>query len=100
MPRHAGAVPTGSVLTAGPGDTAGATLGPLIAWFLLSAAMGLDVRTVFTLAAIPGVLGVITLLVFVREKPRAAAKAPAKDKLTLSGSLPSRLWAFLAVLFV
>src|SRR5207237_9623109 len=40
------------------GDNAGATLGPLLAALLVSAAVGLSDRTVFWLAVVPGLLGV------------------------------------------
>ena len=43
-------------------DHAGAVVGPLVAWVLLSQ-MGVGVRTIFWLAAIPAVIAVVTLVV-------------------------------------
>jgi MFS family permease len=51
----------------GIGDNAGAFLGPLIAVALLIA-LGLDIRWVFYLAIIPGLLAVLTVLL-VEERP-------------------------------
>ncbi len=48
-------------------DHAGAVLGPLVAVLLLKAA-GLELRTVFLLAFVPGVFVVLCLLFFVKEQ--------------------------------
>jgi MFS family permease len=50
-------------------DNAGAVLGPLIAFALLHWA-GVELRTVFWIAAIPGIAAMIALIVGVREEPR------------------------------
>jgi len=55
-------------------DHTGAVLGPLLAVVLL-AGLGLELRTVFWIAAVPGVLSVAALLLFVREPPHAATDA-------------------------
>jgi MFS family permease len=56
------------------GDNTGAFLGPLVAVWLL-AAMHVEIRTIFYLAFIPGVLATLTILL-VRERPvRMSAKA-------------------------
>ncbi len=56
-------------------DHAGALIGPLVATALLAGA-GLSLRTVFALAAIPGVLGVVLVVWKVRE----AATAPGVQR--------------------
>src|SRR5207237_1970893 len=48
------------------GDNAGGVVGPLVAFGLLQW-WALDMRTVFWLALIPGLVATITVLVFVRE---------------------------------
>lgn len=47
-------------------DTAGAALGPLVTLYLLNR-LGLDYRTIFIIAFVPAVLGVLVLAVFVKE---------------------------------
>lgn len=80
-------------------DHAGAVLGPLIAFGLLQMA-GLSMRTVFLLAAIPGALALITLLVGVRESPRVVPAAPSTPggAGTASSPLPARFYAYLGIL--
>jgi MFS family permease len=58
-------------------DHLGAVLGPLVAFLLLQRA-GWSMRAVFALAAVPAVAALLTLLVAVREPPRAAAVAPRR----------------------
>lgn len=78
-------------------DHAGAVVGPLLAFVLLSW-VGLELRDVFLLTAIPGVLAVAVVVFGVREVPRdAAAKS---RKLDLRAPLGKRFWSFLAVLLV
>ena len=59
-------------------DHAGAVVGPLIAFALMQWEQ-VPLRTVFLLAAIPGVLSVIVLVAGVRETPRTVHVAPAAD---------------------
>ena len=80
-------------------DHAGAVIGPLLA----SAALFLlanDLRTVFWLAAIPGLLAVILIILKVREAPReAAVRSPAKRMLP--GALPhGPIRGYLAILLL
>ncbi|MDB4885136.1 MAG: major facilitator superfamily 1 [Gemmatimonadetes bacterium] len=79
-------------------DHAGGVLGPLIAFALLSLHLA-GLRTVFWLAAIPGVLSFVVLLVFVRDVPRAARAAPSTTP-DLSLPLGPQFWRVLGVLFV
>lgn len=75
----------------GVGDNAGAFLGPLIAVALLIA-LQLDIRWVFYLAIIPGLLAVLMILL-VQERPTPAT---AKAKIDLSlGQFPKPYWKYL-----
>ncbi len=78
-------------------DHTGALVGPLVAFALLQGG-GLDLRTVFLVAAVPGALAVAAVAFGVREagRPRAVEAAPVH----LGGGLGGRFWAFLAILFV
>jgi len=63
-------------------DTAGAVVGPLLAWVLLPA-FGGDFRALFLLSFVPALIGIVVLLVGVREIP-VRPEAP----LTLPYSMP------------
>ena len=86
-------------------DNLGAVLGPLIAWLLLQHA-GVAVRSVFLWSAIPGMLAIVVLLVFVREKRISETRVDAPISPTLSpvGSdsqpLGGAFWKYLFVLLV
>ncbi len=56
-------------------DNGGAMVGPLLAAALMSG-LGLDLRTLFLIAAIPGALSVLVLFAGVREARPAAAPPP------------------------
>jgi MFS family permease len=78
-------------------DHVGAVLGPAIAFVLLSNA-GLDLRTVFWLAAIPAALSIVVLMGFVREDP---AEVPTRRMPLVLGSwtaLSPRLRRYLGIL--
>jgi MFS family permease len=101
-------------------DSSGAVLGPLIAWAVLSVGL-LDLRALFLWAALPGLLAVILLVLFVREAPPrphggqtrvpettedavavritngANRRAP---KSAADGALGAPFWRYLGVLFV
>ena len=79
-------------------DHMGAVVGPLLAFVLLSW-VGLDLRTVFLLTAIPGALAVAMLIFGVREVPRSAPDKASKG-LDLRVPLGRRFWAYLGVLFL
>jgi MFS family permease len=89
------------------GDNLGAVIGPLIAWMLLQRAP-VPMRSVFFWAAVPGVLSVIVLLVFVREKTGTArTTATAEPRMNAENGrmgadtpLGSVFWKYLAVLLV
>ena len=84
-------------------DHAGAVLGPLIAFVLLQRA-GVDMRTVFLLAAIPGLLSVAVLVIGVREPTRhtevpSASATPVVVPARLR-TLGGRYWAMLGVILI
>jgi MFS family permease len=77
----------------GFGDNAGAFLGPLLAVFLLYI-MHVDIRAIFYLALIPGLLAFFMVLL-VKERPSAVA---AKSKIDVSlRQFPKGYWQYLLV---
>jgi MFS family permease len=77
----------------GVGDNAGAFLGPLLAVFLLYA-LHIDIRAVFYLAIIPGLLAFFMVLL-VKEHLAAVA---AKSKIDISlRQFPKSYWKYLLV---
>jgi MFS family permease len=77
----------------GVGDNAGAFLGPLLAVFLLYA-LHVDLRAIFYLAIIPGLLAFFMVLLV---KERAVAVA-AKSKIDISlRQFPKAYWKYLLV---
>ncbi len=79
-------------------DNAGGVLGPLIAFAVLTWHVA-ALRTVFWLSAIPALLSVAVLVVFVRDVPRAVAPAASKG-LDLAHPLGGRFWPVLGVIFL
>ena len=80
-------------------DHLGAVVGPLVAYVLLSR-LGLDLRTVFLIAAIPAAIAVITLIVAVREVAHAAPAPTAAVQLAAPRQLGGRFFAYLMVLLL
>jgi len=84
-------------------DHLGAVIGPVVAWVLLQW-VHLELRTVFILSVIPGMLAVLTIVVAVREPartPAVSAHAPAAAPTALLATpMPSRFWAVLGVLLL
>ena len=82
-------------------DNAGAVLGPLIAFALIKY-FDLSLRSVFWLAAIPGALAFIVLVVAVKEIKAAAPSEPkgAKTHLSSPDKLGRRFWAYLLVVLL
>jgi MFS family permease len=79
-------------------DHAGAVVGPLVAFAVLTWGH-VNLRPVFFLAAIPGIIAVVVAIVFVREparidRPSAATDAPVPAAVPLG----KRFWAVLAVI--
>lgn len=78
-------------------DNAGALLGPLIAFTVLTT-RHVSLRTVFWLAVIPGTLAVIVAVFGIREVRHhgpAGATAPS-----LEGAMGGRFWIFLIIIFI
>jgi MFS family permease len=76
-------------------DTLGATIGPLVAAGVLAVMPG-ALRRIFLLAAIPAVLSIVVLVVFVRAPRMAATVRPAALGHALGG-MPSEVRRFLVV---
>ncbi|HEY2780624.1 MAG TPA: MFS transporter [Steroidobacteraceae bacterium] len=76
----------------GVGDNAGAFIGPLLAVALLYA-MHINIRSIFYLALIPGLLA-FGLVLFVSDRP---AVVQAKSKLDFHVRFPAGYWKYLAV---
>jgi MFS family permease len=77
-------------------DHAGAMVGPLVASLLL--ALGLPLRAVFALSAVPAALSVIVLVARWRERAREAAPAAVLEESERAGGPARGLRAYLAVL--
>jgi MFS family permease len=75
----------------GLGDNAGAFLGPLLAVFLLYM-LHVDIRTIFYLAVIPGLLAFFTVLAV--KEPAATVAAKSKIDITLR-RFPRGYWKYL-----
>src|SRR5262249_1798108 len=77
-------------------DHAGAVIGPLVATVLLS--RGLDLRTVFWLAAVPGVASVVMVLL---APERSEHRSSTTERVRVPPPpLPSRLRTYLGILLV
>jgi MFS family permease len=80
-------------------DHAGALLGPLAAWPLLTA-MGGDFRPVFALATVPGLLCIAVILLFVREIPPAAPSLGAPPPALTLRPFDAPFRRYVVVLFL
>ena len=67
-------------------DSMGAVLGPLVALLLLE--LGLSLRWVFAAAVIPGLLSVLVIKLWVRERAPVPAPAPASGEGAGRGLVP------------
>ena len=77
-------------------DNSGAIVGPLIAFLLLSI-FPLNYSYIFLLATIPAILGVLTIIIFIKEAK--AEKKETTNKISLK-HLPKKFYFFLIVIFV
>lgn len=73
-------------------DHTGAVIGPLAALIFLNV-MHVPMRTLFLIAVIPGAIGVLLILVALKEPPRTIAPKSKDDPP--APPLPSRFWAAL-----
>ena len=81
-------------------DNAGAVLGPLMAFVLLGH-FDVSLRNVFWLAAIPGILAFIVLVIAVKEVEHAPSKDSASSQVLEPGvKLGRRFWLYIGVVFV
>ena len=84
-------------------DTGGAVFGPLLAYILLAIflkyySVSVSVRSVFLLSLIPGIFAIVTLIFFVKEKPREQREL-RKLKLGFKG-LSKEFKLLLAVMLI
>lgn len=77
-------------------DNSGAIIGPLAA-FLLLYFFPVNYQNIFLLATIPAILGVITIIFFIKEAK--TEKKDNKPKITLR-QLPKRFYVFLFIIFI
>jgi MFS family permease len=77
-------------------DNAGAIAGPLLAFAVLALFPG-DYRKVFMLSAVPGTLGVLAVIIFIREGRKIKAELPGKIALK---DFPVKFYLFLGIAFV
>jgi len=77
-------------------DNSGAIVGPLIAFLLLSI-FPLNYSYIFLLATIPAILGVLTIIIFIKEAK--AEKNETTNKISLK-LLPKKFYFFLIIIFV
>ena len=81
-------------------DNAGAVLGPLIAFVLLRQ-FDVSLRNVFWLAAIPGALAFIVLVVAVKEiEHTPSGKTSSTPHIEAPAKLGRRFWLYIAVVFL
>jgi len=86
-------------------DSAGAVVGPLIAWVVLSAGW-VELRTLFLFAVIPGAISVALVGLFVRERVAepvvevVATEAPPRRQPAPLVSLGTPFWRFLVAIFL
>lgn len=80
-------------------DNAGAVLGPLIAFVLLRH-FNVSLRNVFWLAAIPGALAFIVLVVAVKEVAHAAESTSGSPHIEAPGKLGAKFWFYISVVFI
>jgi MFS family permease len=76
-------------------DNAGALIGPLLAALLLKFVFD-DVRSVFLLAAVPGLAALAVLVFGVRETPRPRRVEP-ETTTTRKAALPRRFWIAIGI---
>ena len=77
-------------------DNSGAIVGPLLAFAVLSAFPG-DYRKVFLLSAVPGILGVLVVAIFVKEARKLKENLPKDIKWR---DFPTRYYLFLGIAFI
>jgi len=79
-------------------DTMGAVVGPLSALLLLHYFSN-DLRTIFFIAFIPGIIGVILLLAFVRETPISVFQKPIQKLSWKNLDTSFKIFLFISFIF-
>ncbi len=74
-------------------DTAGAALGPLLTALILSRTSG-SLPTVFKWTLVPGLLGILIIPLFLREKPRESSNVSQGVAQLNAAPLGRRFWTF------
>ena len=77
-------------------DNSGAIVGPLLAFAILSA-FPTDYRKVFLISAIPGILGVLAIVLFIKEAKKSKAELLGKIHYK---DFDSRYYVFLGIAFI
>ena len=77
-------------------DNSGAILGPLLAFAVLSLFPG-QYRKAFLISGLPALLGILSLIIFVKERKAEKSKLPGRLSFK---DFPARYYAFLAIVFV
>jgi MFS family permease len=77
-------------------DNSGAIIGPLIA-FLLLYFLPKRYDTIFVISAIPAIIGVLTIILFIKE---AHGERKSTSGINSLKQLPKKFWLFLAIIFV
>lgn len=77
-------------------DNTGAIVGPLLAFAVLSMFPG-DYRKVFRLSAIPGLLGILAIVFFIKEAKKIKSELPGKINLK---DFSIRYYLFLLIVFL
>ncbi|HZJ00703.1 MAG TPA: MFS transporter [Gemmatimonadaceae bacterium] len=80
-------------------DNAGAVLGPLIA-FLLLRQLDLSLRHVFWMAAIPGALAFLVLVIAVKEVEHKELPSSSEAHLDTKQKLGGRFWYYIGIVFL
>ncbi|MFI5310509.1 MAG: MFS transporter [Gemmatimonadales bacterium] len=83
------------------GDNLGAVIGPLVAWVMLQW-NAVPLRTVFFWAAVPGVLTVAVLVLFVKEQTATAEPRITTEERRIGAdtALGTSFWRYMLVLLV
>lgn len=79
-------------------DNSGAILGPLFAFILLSM-FHVEYKYLFLLAGIPAIIGVLTIILFIKEDNVKSKTQKEKPELSLK-QLPKKFYLFLGIIFV
>ncbi|OPX89685.1 MAG: drug efflux system protein MdtG [Pelotomaculum sp. PtaB.Bin117] len=77
-------------------DNSGAIMGPLLAVAVLAVFPG-DYRKVFLFSAVPGIMGLLVIILFVREAKKSKAEFLGEIKLK---EFPIRYYIFLGIAFI